>query len=125
MRVPAETIVPGTDGCSLPTFGAPVRAFATAYAALAADIARGRPGARDWDDELSRARYAFDWRKQFELALDPETAQTMHDETLPDDYFKTAEFCSMCGPRFCPMHNFREVNWSALKRAAEKLPAES
>ena len=94
-------------------------------AAHAADIARGRPGARDWDDELSRARYAFDWRKQFELALDPETAQAMHDETLPDDYFKTAEFCSMCGPRFCPMHNFREVNWSALKRAAEKLPAES
>jgi hypothetical protein len=43
----------------------------------------------------------------------------------PDDYFKTTEFCSMCGPRFCPMHNFREVNWSALKRAAEKLPAES
>jgi len=94
-------------------------------AAHAADIARGRPGARDWDDELSRARYAFDWRKPFELALDPETAQTMHDETLPDDYFKMAEFCSMCGPRFCPMHNFREVNWSALKRAAEKLPAES
>ena len=94
-------------------------------AAHAADLARGRPGARDWDDELSRARYAFDWRKQFELALDPETAQSMHDETLPDDYFKTAEFCSMCGPKFCPMHNFRDVDWSSLKRAADRLPAES
>ena len=93
-------------------------------AAHAADIARKRPGAREWDDELSRARYAFDWKRQFELALDPETAQSMHDETLPDDYFKTAEFCSMCGPKFCPMHNFREVDWSALKKAADLLPVE-
>ena len=93
-------------------------------AAHAADIARGRPGAREWDDELSRARYAFDWKRQFELALDPETAQSMHDETLPDDYFKTAEFCSMCGPKFCPMHNFREVDWGALKKAADLLPVE-
>lgn len=92
-------------------------------AAHAADVARGRPGARDWDDELSRARYGFDWNRQFELALDPETAQGMHDETLPDDYFKTAEFCSMCGPKFCPMHNFRDVDWSALKKAADRLPA--
>jgi phosphomethylpyrimidine synthase len=90
-------------------------------AAHAADIARGRPGAREWDDELSRARYAFDWNRQFDLALDPETAQSMHDETLPDDYFKTAEFCSMCGPKFCPMHNFRDVDWSALKEAAARL----
>lgn len=94
-------------------------------AAHAADIARGRPGAREWDDELSRARFAFDWNRQFELALDPGTAQAMHDETLPDDYFKTAEFCSMCGPKFCPMHNFRDVDWSALKQAADRLPAES
>ncbi len=94
-------------------------------AAHAADIARGRPGAREWDDNLSRARYAFDWRKQFELALDSETAQAMHDETLPDDYFKTAEFCSMCGPKFCPMHNFRDVDWSALKKAADHLPSGS
>jgi phosphomethylpyrimidine synthase len=94
-------------------------------AAHAADIARGRPGAREWDDDLSRARYAFDWRKQFELALDSETAQAMHDETLPDDYFKTAEFCSMCGPKFCPMHNFRDVDWSALKKAADHLPSGS
>ena len=58
-------------------------------AAHAADIARHRPGARDRDDALSRARYAFDWKEQFRLSLDPETAQSMHDETLPDEYFKT------------------------------------
>jgi phosphomethylpyrimidine synthase len=79
-------------------------------AAHAADIARKRPGARDRDDALSRARYAFDWKEQFRLALDPETAQSMHDETLPDEYFKTAEFCSMCGPKFCSMHINRAVD---------------
>jgi phosphomethylpyrimidine synthase len=72
-------------------------------AAHAADIARHRPGARDRDDELSRARYNFDWNKQFELSLDPERAKEYHDETLPEDIYKTAEFCSMCGPKFCPM----------------------
>jgi phosphomethylpyrimidine synthase len=72
-------------------------------AAHAADIARHRPGARDRDDALSRARYAFDWKKQFELSLDPERAQSMHDETLSAEHFKTAEFCSMCGPKFCSM----------------------
>ncbi|MCS6782130.1 MAG: phosphomethylpyrimidine synthase ThiC [Gloeomargarita sp. SKYBB_i_bin120] len=72
-------------------------------AAHAADIARHRPGARDRDDELSRARYAFDWNRQFELALDPERAREYHDETLPDEIFKSAQFCSMCGPKFCPM----------------------
>jgi phosphomethylpyrimidine synthase len=87
-------------------------------AAHAADLARGRPGARDWDDAVSRARFAFDWEEQFRLSLDPETARAMHDETLPDDHFKTAEFCSMCGPRFCPMHNFRDVDWAALERVA-------
>ncbi|MGD0014531.1 MAG: phosphomethylpyrimidine synthase ThiC, partial [Bryobacteraceae bacterium] len=64
-------------------------------AAHAADIARHRPGARDRDDELSRARCRFDWNRQFELSLDPETARTMHDETLPDAGFKDAHFCSM------------------------------
>jgi thiamine biosynthesis protein ThiC len=54
-----------------------------------------------WGRALSEARFAFDWR-QFELALDPETARVMHDQTLADDYFKTAEFCSMCGPKYCP-----------------------
>ena len=72
-------------------------------AAHAADIARHRPNARDRDDELSKARYNFDWNRQFELSLDPERAKEYHDETLPADIYKTAEFCSMCGPKFCPM----------------------
>ncbi len=70
-------------------------------AAHAADIARGRKGARDIDDEMSDARYRFDWNKQFELALDSERAREYHDETLPQEVFKEAEFCSMCGPKFC------------------------
>jgi phosphomethylpyrimidine synthase len=73
-------------------------------AAHAADVARRRPGARDRDDELSRARYRFDWNRQFELALDPETARALHDETLPEAGFKEAHFCSMCGPKFCSMN---------------------
>jgi phosphomethylpyrimidine synthase len=72
-------------------------------AAHAADIARHRTGARRRDDELSKARFAFDWNRQFALSLDPETARKYHDEDLPADYFKSAEFCSMCGPRFCSM----------------------
>ena len=82
-----------------------VRQGIVAYkiAAHAADVALHRPGARDRDDELSRARYAFDWNRQFALSLDPETARSMHDETLPHDAFKSAEFCSMCGPKFCSM----------------------
>jgi len=73
-------------------------------AAHAADVARHRPGARDRDDALSYARFLFDWNKQFELSLDPETARSMHDETLQDDYYKDAAFCSMCGPKFCSMN---------------------
>jgi len=73
-------------------------------AAHAADLARHRPGARDRDDALSYARFLFDWNKQFELSLDPETARSMHDETLQDDYYKEAKFCSMCGPQFCSMN---------------------
>ena len=73
-------------------------------AAHAADLARHRPGAQDRDDALSYARYKFDWEKQFALSLDPETARSMHDETLPDDYYKEAAFCSMCGPKFCSMN---------------------
>ncbi|MGH9672621.1 MAG: phosphomethylpyrimidine synthase ThiC [Bryobacteraceae bacterium] len=73
-------------------------------AAHAADLARHRPGARDRDDDLSRARYRFDWNRQFELSLDPETARAMHDETLPEEGFKEAHFCSMCGPKFCSMN---------------------
>ncbi len=73
-------------------------------AAHAADVARHRSGARDRDDALSYARFLFDWNKQFELSLDPETARSMHDETLQDDYYKEAAFCSMCGPKFCSMN---------------------
>jgi phosphomethylpyrimidine synthase len=73
-------------------------------AAHAADVARKRPGARDRDDALSYARFLFDWDKQFALSLDPETARAMHDETLPDDFYKEAKFCSMCGPKFCSMN---------------------
>ncbi|MCU0526180.1 MAG: phosphomethylpyrimidine synthase [Elainella sp. Prado103] len=72
-------------------------------AAHAADVARQRPGARDRDDALSQARYHFDWNRQFDLSLDPDRAREYHDETLPADIYKTAEFCSMCGPKFCPM----------------------
>src|SRR5436853_2353723 len=79
-------------------------------AAHAADVARRRPGAQDRDDALSYARYKFDWKKQFELSLDPETARSMHDETLPDDYYKEAAFCSMCGPKFCSMNYSSKVD---------------
>ena len=82
-----------------------VRQGVIAYkiAAHAADIARQRPGARDQDDALSKARFEFDWEEQFRLSLDPETAQRFHDETLPQDTFKSAHFCSMCGPKYCSM----------------------
>src|SRR6202051_995352 len=73
-------------------------------AAHAADVARHRPGARDRDDALSYARFLFDWNKQFELSLDPPTARAMHDESLPDDFYKEAKFCSICGPKFCSMN---------------------
>ena len=88
-------------------------------AAHAADIARHRPGARDRDDELSRARFSFDWNRQFELALDPETARSMHDETLPQEGFKDAHFCSMFGPRFCSMNISAEVEGFTAEQAAE------
>lgn len=78
-------------------------------AAHAADVARQRPGARDRDDALSRARFAFDWNEQFRLSLDPETARAYHDETLPQDTFKSAHFCSMCGPKYCSMKITEEI----------------
>jgi phosphomethylpyrimidine synthase len=82
-----------------------VRQGVIAYkiAAHAGDIARGRKNARLRDDELSKARFEFDWNRQFELSLDPDTARSMHDETLPQEVFKSAKFCSMCGPKFCSM----------------------
>ncbi len=99
---------------SLPN-AADVRDGIIAYkiAAHAADVARHRPGARDRDDALSKARYEFDWEQQFALSLDPEKARAKHDETLPHDVFKTAHFCSMCGPKFCSMRISEEVrNWA-------------
>jgi len=104
-----------------------VREGVIAYkiAAHAADVARGRPGARARDDELSRARYDFDWEKQFALSLDPETARRMHDETLGHDIFKQAEFCSMCGPKFCAMQISRHLGEERPKRIhAEELKLE-
>ena len=90
-------------------------------AAHAADIARHRPGARDRDDELSRARYAFDWNRQFELSLDPERARSYHDETLPADIYKQAEFCSMCGPKHCPMQTkITDEDVAALEKVLAK-----
>jgi phosphomethylpyrimidine synthase len=89
-----------------------VRQGVIAYkiAAHAADVARHRPGARDRDDALSYARFLFDWNKQFELSLDPDTARAMHDETLPDDYYKNAAFCAMCGPQFCSMNTTQQMD---------------
>jgi len=95
-------------------------------AAHAADIARHRPGARDRDDELSRARYAFDWNRQFELSLDPERARSYHDETLPADIYKQAEFCSMCGPKHCPMQTkITDEDVAALEQALAKDQAKT
>ena len=92
-------------------------------AAHAADIARHRPGARDRDDQLSHARYRFDWRKQFELSLDPETAEAMHDETLPEEGFKDAAFCSMCGPKFCSMNHSAKTEQFTAEDAEAVLAA--
>lgn len=78
-------------------------------AAHAADIARGRTGARVRDDAMSDARYGFNWKKQFELALDPDRAREYHDESLPQDVFKDAEYCSMCGPKFCSYKISRDI----------------
>jgi phosphomethylpyrimidine synthase len=88
-------------------------------AAHAADLARHRPGARDRDDALSRARYNFDWNEQFALSLDPETARSMHDETLPEEGFKEAAFCSMCGPKFCSMNHSSKVQDFTAEQAAD------
>lgn len=88
-----------------------VRQGVIAYkiAAHAADLAKGHPSAQLRDNLLSRARFDFRWRDQFSLALDPETAQRFHDETLPSDHAKTSEFCSMCGPKFCSMKIAHEL----------------
>ena len=77
--------------------------------AHAADVSRGRVGAQDRDDALSKARFEFDWNEQFRLSLDPQTAQAYHDETLPQDTFKDAHFCSMCGPKYCSMKITQDI----------------
>jgi phosphomethylpyrimidine synthase len=82
-------------------------------AAHAADLAKGHPAARIWDDAMSKARFEFRWRDQFALALDPETAEAFHDATLPADGAKVAHFCSMCGPKFCSMKISQEVRDAA------------
>ncbi|HTT82299.1 MAG TPA: phosphomethylpyrimidine synthase ThiC [Rhizomicrobium sp.] len=114
-----------------------VKAGVIAYriAAHAADLAKGHPAARIWDDAMSKARFEFRWRDQFALALDPETAQAFHDETLPADGAKVAHFCSMCGPKFCSMKISQEVRDAArgtndtlstaeIRAAMEKKSAE-
>jgi phosphomethylpyrimidine synthase len=87
-------------------------------AAHAADIAKGHPRAREWDDALSKARFEFRWRDQFNLALDPVTALAYHDETLPADGAKVAHFCSMCGPKFCSMKITQDVRDYAARFGA-------
>ncbi len=92
-------------------------------AAHAADIAKGHPGAQQWDDALSQARFEFRWRDQFHLALDPETAEKYHDQTLPAEGAKLAHFCSMCGPNFCSMKITQEVREFAEKQGLSEEEA--
>ncbi len=98
-----------------------VRQGVIAYkiAAHAADVARHRPGARDRDDALSKARFEFDWNEQFRLSLDPETARAYHDETLPQDTFKSAHFCSMCGPKYCSMKITEDIRRMAQEELVQ------
>jgi phosphomethylpyrimidine synthase len=99
-----------------------VKAGVIAYkiAAHAADLAKGHPAAAARDDALSRARFAFRWEDQFNLSLDPETARSFHDETLPKESMKLAHFCSMCGPKFCSMEITRQVRDYAAKLAEKE-----
>lgn len=89
-------------------------------AAHAADLAKGHPAARLRDDALSRARFEFRWDDQFNLSLDPETARSMHDETLPKEAHKLAHFCSMCGPKFCSMRISHDIRDAARQEGAQK-----
>ena len=85
-------------------------------------VARKRP-ARDRDDALSKARFEFDWNEQFRLALDPETAREYHDQTLPQDTFKSAHFCSMCGPKYCSMKITQDIRKMAEEGELVQLAA--
>src|ERR671916_394393 len=102
-----------------------VKAGMIAYkiAAHSADLAKGHPGAQAWDDALSKARFEFRWEDQFNLALDPETARSYHDATLPAEGAKTAHFCSMCGPKFCSMKITQELQEYAAQGMQEKSAA--
>ena len=92
-------------------------------AAHSADLAKGHPGAQSWDDALSTARFEFRWHDQFALALDPDTAQSYHDETLPAQAAKTAHFCSMCGPKFCSMRISADVRTYAEEHGLSTVEA--
>ena len=92
-------------------------------AAHAADLAKGHPGAQAWDDALSKARFEFRWRDQFNLSLDPVTAAEYHDETLPAEGAKVAHFCSMCGPKFCSMRITEDVRRFAAEHGMQTVEA--
>ncbi len=92
-------------------------------AAHSADLAKGHPGAQDWDDALSKARFEFRWADQFNLSLDPDTARSFHDETLPAEPAKTAHFCSMCGPKFCSMRITQDVRKYAEEHGLSSVAA--
>jgi phosphomethylpyrimidine synthase len=92
-------------------------------AAHAADLAKGHPGARLWDDAMSKARFEFRWEDQFNLALDPDTAREFHDETLPAEGAKSAHFCSMCGPHFCSMKITEDVRQYAAAQGLSEQEA--
>ena len=124
----------GAAGCALLCYVTPkehlglpdrddVKAGVIAYkiSAHAADLAKGHPGSKDWDDALSKARFEFRWEDQFNLSLDPVTARAYHDETLPNDNAKVAKFCSMCGPKFCSM----KITDDIRKMAADQKKSEN
>ncbi|EHR52988.1 thiamine biosynthesis protein ThiC [Saccharomonospora marina XMU15] len=92
-------------------------------AAHSADLAKGHPYAQEWDDELSKARFEFRWNDQFNLSLDPDTARSFHDETLPAEPAKTAHFCSMCGPKFCSMRITQDVRKYAEEHGLSSVEA--
>ncbi|GAA1532373.1 phosphomethylpyrimidine synthase ThiC [Kribbella lupini] len=92
-------------------------------AAHAADLAKGHPNAQDWDDALSRARFEFRWEDQFNLSLDPDTARSYHDQTLPAEPAKTAHFCSMCGPKFCSMRITADIRKYAEEKGLDSEEA--
>ncbi|MEV8439042.1 phosphomethylpyrimidine synthase ThiC [Actinosynnema sp. NPDC051121] len=92
-------------------------------AAHSADLAKGHPGVQEWDDALSKARFEFRWEDQFNLSLDPDTARSFHDETLPAAPAKTAHFCSMCGPKFCSMKITQDVRRYAEERGLSTVEA--